>query len=131
MDSIDIPFGNEWSIFIDAQIQNRVVWSMDYLIKNSGEYYIEHTYSLYGGYAFGPDSAHRVHKVDINDDKVPEMIKQIIEADMNGEIDKYVTENALLKYKWPICDFGGLDTISLPKELIVQLKKMKETDIVR
>ena len=125
-------FYNQWAIMLDASVINGVCWEVAFLCKHNDTYTIEVGTTTYGGWGYGPPYTVRSCKINpqekITLDKVefacwsntPEKcvqnIGKILKAEKSKSLDKYHVYNGAMY------DFGSFESLSLPDELIKELK---------
>ena len=108
-----------WNIFLGADVQNGVCWVMSYLIKEDGQYYIQHSHTTYGGHPWGSSSA-CTRRAAFEDD-ASEIIGRIIKADRQGTLLELVRQENLLVFDSAYDDFGSIETLRIPEVLKYRL----------
>lgn len=123
---------NQWAIMLDASVTNGVCWQISFLCKYKDTYTIEVGTTTYGGWGFGPPYSVKSTKINprekitLSEVKfacwqiTPEMCAQKIEKILNAEKSKNLDKYHI--YNGPQYDFGAFEYLSLPEELIQELK---------
>ena len=123
---------NQWAIMLDAYVENGVCWEIAFLCKHKDRYTIEVGTTTYGGWGYGPPYTVRSCKINpqekitldkvefacfsITPEKCGQEIEKILKAEKSKNLDKYHI------YNGPMYDFGSFESLSLPDELIKELK---------
>lgn len=123
---------NRWAIMIDASVANGICWQIAFLCKHNDKYTIDVGTTTYGGWGYGPSCSVRSCKINpqekitldavqfacwtITAEKCVQEIKKILNAEKSKNLDKYHI------YNGPMYDFGSFESLSLPDELIKELK---------